>query len=69
MDDDTEVIPEEDNDIDDNDDEELDAIDGAYENDRHQELPEEDDDYPYVNDGDYFSDSILMQLTLMTMFS
>ena len=67
MDDDIEIVLEEDNDVDDNDDEAVNAIDGAYGEEGHQGLLEEDDDNHYENDDDYFSDSLFMQLTLMTM--
>ena len=67
MDDDIEIVPERDNDMDDNDDEEIDAIGGAYGEEGHQGLLEENDDNLYENDVAYFSDSLFIYLMLMTM--
>lgn len=66
MDDDVEIVPKEDDDTNDKDDEEADAIDGAYGQEEYQGLLEEDDDNLYENDDDYFTDSLFMKLTLMT---
>ena len=50
MDDDVKIVLEEGNDMYDNDDEEIDGIDGAYREDGHQGLLEQDVDNLYDND-------------------
>ena len=60
--------------MDNNDDEEVDAIDGVYGEDGHQgsleedddNLYDKDDDNLYYNDDDYFTNSLFMQLTMLT---
>ena len=63
IDDDVEIVPEEKNDTDSNVDEEVGAIDGAYVQDWHEGLLEEDNGNVYEDDDDYFT---IMQCTLMT---
>ena len=66
MDNDVEIVPKEENDMDNNVDEEVDAIDGGYGEDWHKVLLEEDDDNVYEDDDYCFTDSLFMQCTLMT---
>jgi len=60
VDDDVDIVQEEENDIDDNVDNEVDAIDGGYREDWHEGFLEEDDDNIYEDDDYYFTDSMFM---------